>query len=52
MWGFKTALELTLWSDEYTEFVVAAKERCQALGNKPASELSVQDEMDILNGSR
>jgi hypothetical protein len=52
MWGFKSALEITLWSDDYTDFLAAAEKRCQELMNKPASELSVQDKMDLLQGCK
>jgi len=52
MWGFKSALEITLWSDDYTDFLAAAEKRCQELMNEPASELSVQDKMDLLQGCK
>ena len=52
MWGFKSALEITLWSDDYTDFLAAAEKRCQELMNKPASEFSVQDKMDLLQGCK
>jgi|GEM_PF-3991265 len=52
MWGFKSALEITLWSDDYTDFLAAAQEHCEELSNKPMSDLSVQDKMDLLQGCK
>ncbi len=49
---FKSAMAVTIWNDDYTGFVAKANARCGALRNKPMSELSVQDRMDLLNGCR
>ena len=52
MWGFKSALEITLWSDDYTDFLAAAQKHCQELMKKPTSDLSAQDKMDLLQGCK
>lgn len=47
---YKSSLVVTLWSDDYQNYLAAAEKRCTELRNKP--ELSVQDKMDILNGCK
>jgi len=49
---YKSSLVVTMWSDDYKDYLVAAEQRCKELRNKPESELSVQDKMDILNGCK
>jgi len=49
---YKSSLVITLWSDEYKDYLIAAQTRCKELRNKPAKDLSVQDKMDILQGCK
>ncbi|EAR20624.1 hypothetical protein [Nitrococcus mobilis] len=47
---YKSSLIVTMWSDDYKDYLTAAEKRCEGLRNKPMSELSVQDKMDIMQG--
>lgn len=49
---YKSSLVITMWSDDYKEYLIAAKKRCNELRNQPMSELSVQDKMDIMKGCK
>lgn len=49
---FRSALAVTISTDEYTEFVAAAQERCRALRNKPVRDLTTEDKIQLLQGCR
>jgi hypothetical protein len=50
--GLRSSLVVTMWTDDYKQYLADAKARCQALRNKPMSELSVQDKMDMMRGCK
>ena len=50
--GYRSSVEVTLWSQDYSEYLAEAERHCAELRNKPMSELSVNDRQALLMGCK
>lgn len=49
---FQSFIIMAIWSQSFADYLTEAEERCQALMNKPASELSINDKQALLMGCK
>ena len=50
--GYRSSVEVTLWSQEYSDYLSEAQRHCAELRNKPMSELSVNERQALLMGCK
>lgn len=50
--GYRSSVEVTLWSQDYSDYLAEAEHHCAELRNKPMSELSVNDRQALLMGCK
>jgi peptidoglycan hydrolase-like protein with peptidoglycan-binding domain len=49
---FRGSVVVTLWSDDYTDYLIAAEQRCKELRSRPVRDLSVDEKTEILKGCK
>ncbi|MDF2179941.1 hypothetical protein P2G88_16935 [Aliiglaciecola sp. CAU 1673] len=49
---FQSFIIMAIWSQSFADYLQEAKERCQALMDKPASELSINEKQALLMGCK
>ena len=50
--GYRSSVEVTLWSQDYSDYLAEAERHCADLRNKPMGELSVNDRQALLMGCK